>query len=261
MSGYVKLYGSILTSSVWSEPHHVVRVWITMLATADRNGVVEASIPGLANQARVNIAECIEALEIFKAPDPFSRTKAEDGIRIEEAEIGWRLLNHEKYRDMRTETQADWAESKRKWREGKAAEAKLDKSEDKEDKSLDMSSDKTIASSSSSSSKETTTVPRPADESRFGEVWGLYPKRDGSNPKKKAFGCFRARLREGVPFEDVRDGVVRYAQWCKAKDILGTTSVMQAVRFFGTEKEFLLPWKPSSGPGFDRATWEKAQGY
>ena len=97
--GYTKLFGSIIGSTVWREPDHVRLVWITMLALKDRDQVVEASLPGLADFARVPLERCVEALEVLKAPDPYSRSKEFDGRRIEEIDGGWRILNGEKYRE------------------------------------------------------------------------------------------------------------------------------------------------------------------
>jgi hypothetical protein len=88
-----------------------------MLALADQNGNVHASVPGLAHTARVEIAECIEALEIFKEPDTFSRTKENEGRRIEEIDGGWHILNHAKYRDIRTVNQIKTAERQQRFRE------------------------------------------------------------------------------------------------------------------------------------------------
>ena len=53
MSGYTKLHSNIIHSTIWRAPNHVRLVWITMLALCDRDGVVEASVPGLADAARV----------------------------------------------------------------------------------------------------------------------------------------------------------------------------------------------------------------
>lgn len=97
MSGYTKLFGSILDSTVWQTPGHVRLTWITMLAMADRDGVVEASVPGLAIRAGVSRPECEQALALFLAPDPDSRTPDFDGRRIEKVEGGWRVLNHGRY--------------------------------------------------------------------------------------------------------------------------------------------------------------------
>ncbi len=74
---------------------------MTMLAMCDKDGRVFASIPGLARRANISLPDTITALECFKSPDEFSRTKEFDGRRIEEIDGGWRLLNHAKYRDMR----------------------------------------------------------------------------------------------------------------------------------------------------------------
>lgn len=52
-SGYVKIYGSILGSSVWGESPTTRIVWITMLALADANGHVGESVPVIARLAGV----------------------------------------------------------------------------------------------------------------------------------------------------------------------------------------------------------------
>lgn len=99
MSTFVKVFSSILDSTVWLTPKHVRLVWMTMMVMADRDGVVEASVPGLANRAGVTREECDEALEMFLSPDPDSRTPDEEGRRIRKVDGGWELINHSKYRD------------------------------------------------------------------------------------------------------------------------------------------------------------------
>ncbi len=99
MAGYVKLFGSILDSTVWDTPPPIKVVWITMLAMADRDGIVEASVPGLAKRAGVERGECERALALFSAPDPDSRSRDFEGRRIEAIDGGWRLLNYDKYRE------------------------------------------------------------------------------------------------------------------------------------------------------------------
>lgn len=118
MAGFIKLFGSILRSTVWGEPDATRIVWITMMALADRDGIVEASVPGLAHDARVTLEQAQAALSTFLAPDPHSRTKDFDGRRIEEVRGGWRLLNHDLYREkLDAEDQRDKAaERKRRQR-------------------------------------------------------------------------------------------------------------------------------------------------
>lgn len=98
MPGFTKLFSSILASSIWCEANETRLVWITMLAMADRNGLVEAAIPGLANAARVSLEACETALTKFQSPDAYSRSTAHQGRRIEKVEGGWRLLNYAEYR-------------------------------------------------------------------------------------------------------------------------------------------------------------------
>ena len=98
MTGYTKLFSSITDSTVWREPDRTRLVWITMLAMADADGYVAASVPGLADRARVPLEDCLKALEAFRAPDEWSRTKEYEGRRIMDVDGGWQLLNHGKYR-------------------------------------------------------------------------------------------------------------------------------------------------------------------
>jgi len=96
---YTKLSASITDSTIWREPHATRIVWITMLAMADKRGRVFASIPGLADRARVTFEECESALKSFLSPDPYSRTPDYEGRRIERIDGGWRLFNYEKHRN------------------------------------------------------------------------------------------------------------------------------------------------------------------
>lgn len=100
---YTKLFNSIITSSLWLEPDQTRLVWITMLALADKNGEVQASVPGLARLAGVPLDACQTALAALSAPDPHSRTKIAEGRRIVEIDGGWELINHPKYRKMASE--------------------------------------------------------------------------------------------------------------------------------------------------------------
>ena len=97
---YTKLFTSIITSTIWAEDDATRIVWITLLALADKNGEVQGSVPGIARMAAVSIESCRAAFVKFMSPDPDSRTKDDEGRRVEEIEGGWVLLNHRKYREM-----------------------------------------------------------------------------------------------------------------------------------------------------------------
>jgi hypothetical protein len=123
MAGFVKVFTSILTSTIWGEDHATVRVWIAMLASADADGMVEGSVPGFARVANVTMAEMEHALEVLYSPDPHSRTKDHEGRRIEAFDGGWRILNHTKYRETANAQEGSRAPYMREYRKRKRAEA------------------------------------------------------------------------------------------------------------------------------------------
>src|ERR1017187_3841638 len=99
MSYYTKLFHSILSSTIWREDLPTKVVWVTMLALANQDGDVEASVPGLAHLAGVTVEQAEAALTKLLSPDQYSRSPEHEGRRLEAIEGGWRLLNHAKYRD------------------------------------------------------------------------------------------------------------------------------------------------------------------
>lgn len=117
---YTKLFNSIVTSTIWMEDDRTRIVWITMLACADKHGEVQASIPGLARLAGVPVEDCRAAIGRFLSPDLDSRTKDDQGRRIEGIDGGWSLLNFRKYREMasKEESQANETARKARYREG-----------------------------------------------------------------------------------------------------------------------------------------------
>ena len=97
---FIKLFGSILASTVWELDTETRVVWITMLAMADQYGHVPASIPGLATIARVEIGAVERAIAILSSPDKYSRNQENDGRRIGKVDGGWNILNHGHYRHL-----------------------------------------------------------------------------------------------------------------------------------------------------------------
>jgi len=86
----------------------------------------------------------------------------------------------------------------------------------------------------------------------FEEVWGIYPKRGGDNPKKRAFRAWNARRKEGHSEAELYDGTVRYAAYCSDTGKIGTEVVKMAATFFGPDKSFLEAWdlpNPPPRPG------------
>lgn len=96
---YNRLFTKILDSSIWLEPTATRIVWITLLATMDKNGYAHFSaIENLAGRARIPIKETLEAVAILSSPDPNSANPDNEGRRIERVPGGFIILNAEIHR-------------------------------------------------------------------------------------------------------------------------------------------------------------------
>lgn len=95
-----------------------------MLVKKDKGQMVESSIPGLADSAKLTIEEVLRALDELKQPDPWSRTPDHDGRRIEEVrpKAAWKVLNGELYRDRMGPDEK--REYQRVWQANRRAEIK-----------------------------------------------------------------------------------------------------------------------------------------
>lgn len=76
----------------------------------------------------------------------------------------------------------------------------------------------------------------------FEQTWPKYPKRAGSNSKRRAAAAWCARRKEGEAGGTMVLGVQRYAKYCEATGKLGTEFVLQAATFFGPDKHYLESW-------------------
>jgi hypothetical protein len=99
---YTKLYSTILDSSIWSASNSTRLVWITMLAMATKNGIVHASVDGLARRANVSLEETEQALELLSSPDPHDKSGVNGGRRIIPMQGCWELINFEFYREAKS---------------------------------------------------------------------------------------------------------------------------------------------------------------
>ena len=87
----------------------------------------------------------------------------------------------------------------------------------------------------------------------FENIWKLYPKRAGCNPKNRALECAKVRMFEGeygMAFDEhvriaMMGGVKRYAAYCDATSRTGTEYVYLASTFFGPSdpKHYECDWK------------------
>lgn len=214
MTGYTKLFSSIVTSTVWSEPDHVRLVWITLLAITNRHGVAEASLPGLAKLASVTLEQCEDAMHKLSGPDKYSRTKDFDGRRICEIDGGWRLINHEKYRAKMG------ADERREYNRVKQSERRERMSMTVNDISCASALSAHTEADTDTEAKKNNPSRRaaraePGEPTDFETFWNLYPNRKG---KQSALRAWR-KLNPDADLVGVMSSAlvwqVRQPQWTK----------------------------------------------
>ena len=208
---YTKLFSSIIHSTVWREDMHVKVVWITMLAMADGGGRVFASIPGLADAARVTIPQVEDALSRFLSPDQYSRTQNHEGRRIEVVPGGWDILNYIKYREIRNgeARRIQNAEAQARFREKHKIVPVEDEDDDvmrnaysKQSKPESAQAEADAVTTVSLVSKEVSKEERENGAARFEAWWGEWKNLSGKATTKKqteaAFGKLPLEWQESL---------------------------------------------------------------
>lgn len=120
--GFTKIFPSLIGSSVWGENLETRVVWVTLLALCNGDGIAEVSVPGLARLANVSLEQVQSAILTLTSPDPFSKSKKDEGRRVREVDGGFEVVNYLEYRQKSSpeETARRNAERQRRWRERNA---------------------------------------------------------------------------------------------------------------------------------------------
>ena len=175
MSGFTKLFSSIVTSSIWVEDDVILRVWIALLATADSEGRVEGSVPGFANLARVSPEQMRTAIELLSSPDPDSRTPDHEGRRIEAIEGGWQILNYSAYRERGQGKEGSRAPYMRDYRRKK-----------KEEQERDVTRNNNVTPIVTRNT-EAEAEAEAEVKTGFSLFWAVYPRKQGKEDARKAW--------------------------------------------------------------------------
>jgi len=77
----------------------------------------------------------------------------------------------------------------------------------------------------------------------FIELWVMYPKRAGGNPKHSAGRAYQASIKRGNKHEDILAGLIRYVKFCEGTERIGTEYIMQGGTFFGLRDAWSEEWE------------------
>ena len=119
-SVYTKLYRSIFDGSLYGQ-FEPLTTFMAMLALANWHGEVDASPERIAGSLGCKLEFVLLGIKSLEAPDKHSRTPDAEGRRIirrlnedgTARPFGWRIVNYDKYRDIRNEEER--RSYKRKW--------------------------------------------------------------------------------------------------------------------------------------------------
>jgi len=182
---YSKLYKTIFDGSLYGQ-FEGLTVFMAMLALADRHGEVDVAPAKIAGCLGCDLEFVLKGISYLEAPDPQSRTPAEEGRRIlpllndenDSRPFGWKIVNYDKYRAIRNEDER--REYKRNW--DRKHRTKKRPNPTKSDRArpkttyTEAEADAYIKHTSNS------------DELNFSEFWDLYPRKEN---KKKALSAWR----------------------------------------------------------------------
>ena len=102
---YGKIFESIYDGSLYGQWEAIVTMQ-QLIVLADADGVIDMTPPAIAGKTSIPLEILEKGLKILSEPDPYSRSQGSDGVRIqlldEQRPWGWFLVNHQKYRDLRT---------------------------------------------------------------------------------------------------------------------------------------------------------------
>lgn len=103
---YAKIFASLYQGTLRGCPDEIL-VFTNMLATADLTGLVDKHPRAIAEETGISRERVDVAIANLMAPDPESRSPELEGRRIipmdEHRAWGWQIVNHGKYRSIRSE--------------------------------------------------------------------------------------------------------------------------------------------------------------
>ncbi|MGW8429426.1 hypothetical protein ACWGJQ_29045, partial [Peribacillus simplex] len=151
-------------------------------------------VPGLARRANVTLQEVEAALHSFLSPDPYSRTKDDEGRRIVEIDGGWSLINHTKYgairgAEERREYKRQWDQKNRPSGHQRASQSdevrqQSDSSPTKTDSPAPLALTPTLDLEEQQEQKHVQPV---AARCRFADFWAAYPNKKGKQEAEKTW--------------------------------------------------------------------------
>jgi hypothetical protein len=102
---YGKIFDSMYEGTLYGHWQAIVTLQ-QMLVLCDSSGVVDMTPQHISARTSIPLEIITKGIEVLAAPDPYSRTPGENGVRIALLEAhrpwGWYIVNHAKYQKIKS---------------------------------------------------------------------------------------------------------------------------------------------------------------
>lgn len=192
---YSKIFVSMYDGSLATEgPWQALVTFQQMLILANRYGIVDMTAEAISRRTTIPLEVIEKGIPVLEAPDPTSRTDAEEGRRIMRLQPdrpwGWQIVNFETYNAIRTE------EDRRDYMRKYMRERR---------KSLAVNSVNSV-SLLDSDLAHTQTERHGQQADRFMEFWRAYPRKV---KKKQASVKWKAKKLDAIADRILEDIAIR----------------------------------------------------
>lgn len=188
---YGKFHSTCFTGSMYGSSLATFAVWGYAIACADAKGFVELNPRSLAGTFNCEPKEVESAIAYLCAPDPQSRTPADEGRRlVREGQFLYRIVNYATYRAIRTTDdrlayQREWDRENRPSGHARGKKARARQSD---------GSPTAVRQSDGSPTQEEAKAEEVKNHARcrvvdasFEQFWTAYPKRKSRGVAERAF--------------------------------------------------------------------------
>ena len=262
MAGYTPVFDSVFHGTLCGR-WPTLPVWLTILPMADKNGHIDMTYTAMSALTGWPIDLLKQAIAELMAPDPESRTDANEGRRLElldpHRSWGWRVVNHEKYREKARKSAYD-AERVSSGRdaERKRAERAVPRCP-APSRAVPLSDSDSDSDSNTDTQKRAPEVPHGTPEASEAEIFAAVSTIKSHYPKAARENWIGAErtMRQLVgdrltTWPELLAGVERYAAHVKATG----RQVLNPANFFGAEdRPYSQAWPiPAAKPGTNGGT-------
>lgn len=209
---YSKIFKQIFSSSIMEEDALVRYTWICLLILADKDGVIDMTLPSIARTINIDLAVVTKSIELFMQADPNSRTKDNSGRKLEKIRdtFGWKILNFAYYNNLRNEDERRERnkEAAYRYRRKLASSSVIAR----HNKSSASAHTDTYTDTDTDTNKKQTHTPAPSAPDLvcvFNTLWEKYPNKDG---RKEALRHFVATVKTEQDVKDITAALENYVK-------------------------------------------------